>query len=79
MPSCIDHVIIAGLDPGALEERFTSLGFFVTGGGTHPHLGTRNRIIVLDESYIELLALADPSRASPALQRFIASGGGWVG
>jgi hypothetical protein len=79
MPSRIDHVIIAGPDLDALEERFTSLGFFVTGGGTHPHLGTRNRIIVLDESYIELLALADPSRASPALQRFIASGGGWVG
>ena len=82
MPSRIDHVIIAGPDLDALEERFTSLGFFVTGGGTHPHLGTRNRIIVLDESYIELLALADPGRASPVLRRFIssgASGGGWVG
>jgi hypothetical protein len=82
MPSRIDHVIIAGPDLDALEERFTRLGFFVTGGGIHPHLGTRNRIIVLDESYIELLALADIGRASPALQRFIFSGateGGWVG
>jgi Glyoxalase-like domain len=79
MLSRIDHVIIAGHDLDALEERFTRLGFYVTGGGTHPHLGTRNRIIILDESYIELLALADAGRASPALQRFIASGGGWVG
>ena len=82
MPVRIDHVIIAGPDLDALEERFTRLGFFVTGGGIHPHLGTRNRIIVLDESYIELLAPADIGRTSPALQQFIFSGaskGGWVG
>ena len=79
MPTRIDHVIIAGPDLDALEERFTRMGFYVTGGGEHPHLGTRNRIIILDESYIELLAVADPDRASPALQRFIAGGGGWIG
>ncbi len=79
MPIGIDHVILAGPDLDALEESFTRMGFHVTGGGEHPHLGTRNRIIILDESYIELLAVADPDRASPALQRFIASGGGWIG
>ncbi len=79
MPTGIDHVILAGPDLDALEESFTRMGFHVTGGGEHPHLGTRNRIIILDESYIELLAVADPDRASPALQRFIASGGGWIG
>jgi Glyoxalase-like domain len=82
MPSRIDHVIIAGPDLDTLEERFTRLGFFVTGGGTHPHLGTGNRIIVLGESYIELLSLADTGHASPALRQFIFSGasqGGWVG
>jgi Glyoxalase-like domain len=79
MPGRIDHVIIAGSDLDALEERFTRLGFFVTGGGTHPHLGTRNRIIVLDDSYIELLTVADPDLASPALEHFISTGGGWAG
>lgn len=79
MPILIDHVILAGPDLDALEEKFTRLGFHVTGGGEHPHLGTRNRVIVLDESYIELLAIADPDRASPALQRFIERGGGWLG
>ena len=79
MPIGIDHVILAGDDLDALEESFTRMGFHVTGGGEHPHLGTRNRIIILDESYIELLAIADPERASPALQRFIADGGGWIG
>jgi hypothetical protein len=79
MPTRIDHVIIAGPDLGALEETFTNLGFYVTGGGDHPHLGTRNRIVILDESYIELLAVADAERASPALVDFIAKGGGWIG
>jgi hypothetical protein len=79
MPICVDHVILAGPFLDALEEAFTHLGFHVTGGGEHPHLGTRNRIIVLDESYIELLAVADPERASPALMGFIAQGGGWIG
>ncbi|HEX9037801.1 MAG TPA: VOC family protein [Ktedonobacterales bacterium] len=79
MPSSIDHVILAGPDLDKLEQTFTRLGFHVTGGGRHPHLGTRNRIIVLDDSYIELLAIADPERASPALIGFIAQGGGWLG
>lgn len=79
MPTRIDHVILAGPDLDALEESFTRMGFHVTGGGEHPHLGTRNRIIILDESYIELLAISDPDRASTALQQFIADGGGWIG
>ncbi len=79
MPNGIDHVILAGPDLDAMEETFTRLGFHVTGGGEHPHLGTRNRVIILDESYIELLAIADPDRASPALKDFIAMGGGWIG
>lgn len=79
MPTSIDHVILAGPDLGALEETFTRLGFHVTGGGDHPHLGTRNRIIIIEDSYIELLAVADPERASSALTGFIAQGGGWLG
>lgn len=79
MPSRLDHVIIAAPDLGLLEETFTRLGFSVAGGGIHPHLGTRNRIIILGESYIELLALADAARASTILRERIALGGGWVG
>lgn len=79
MPISIDHVILAGPDLGALEETFTRLGFHVTGGGEHPNRGTRNRVIVLEDSYIELLAVSDAERASPALTAFIAQGGGWLG
>lgn len=79
MPSRIDHVIIAAPALDTLEMLFTRLGFAITGGGLHPHLGTRNRIIVLGEGYIELLAIADEARASAALRERIAHGGGWVG
>ncbi|HLZ20848.1 MAG TPA: VOC family protein [Ktedonobacterales bacterium] len=80
MPTRIDHVIAAAGDFPALEAAFGRLGFHVTGGGTHPHLGTRNRIIVLGEGYLELLGIADAERASPAITRRLASGGsGWVG
>lgn len=80
MPARIDHVIVAGRDFAALEAAWIRLGFFVTGGGTHPHLGTRNRIVVLGEGYVELLGVADPERVSPALtRRLAASEAGWVG
>lgn len=80
MPVRIDHVIAAASDFPALEAAFTRLGFHVTGGGTHPHLGTRNRIVVLGESYLELLGIADAQRVSPVIARRLANGGsGWVG
>lgn len=80
MPIRIDHIIAAAGDFPALEVAFVRLGFHVTGGGTHPHLGTRNRIVVLGESYIELLGIADVDNVSPVIIRRLAtSGSGWVG
>ncbi len=82
MPTRLDHVIVLGRDLARLEATFTELGFWVTGGGTHPHLGTQNRLILLDEGYIELLAVADPTLVSPTLTARLARGArgaGWVG
>jgi glyoxalase-like protein len=79
VPERIDHVIVATPDLTALEVAFVRLGFHVLGGGQHPHLGTRNRIILLDEGYIELLAIADEQVASPAVCARIASAPGWIG
>ncbi len=62
-----------------VEAAFARLGFTVTGGGTHPHLGTRNRLLLLGEGYVELLAIAEAARVSPALTRRLAAGAGWVG
>lgn len=80
MPTRVDHVIAAASDLPPLEAAFSRLGFHITGGGTHPHLGTRNRITVLGNGYLELLGIADAERASPMLTRRLASSGsGWVG
>lgn len=79
MPARIDHVIIAGPRLDALEDACARLGFTIVGGGSHPHLGTRNRIIVLGEGYIELLAIADAARVSPTLRDRIADDVAWVG
>ncbi|HEX6542254.1 MAG TPA: VOC family protein, partial [Ktedonobacterales bacterium] len=79
MPERIDHVIFAAADLTQLEAAFTRLGFHVVGGGEHPHLGTRNRIIVLDQGYIELLAIADEETVSPAVRERIAQAPGWIG
>jgi len=79
MPVRIDHVIVAGRDLAQLEAAFTRLGFNVVGGGQHPHLGTRNRIILLDQGYIELLAIADGQVVSPAVRERIEAAPGWIG
>jgi hypothetical protein len=79
MPQRIDHVIIAGPRLEALEDIFARLGFAIVGGGTHPHLGTRNRIIILGKGYIELLTIAGAAYVSPVLRQRIASGVAWVG
>lgn len=80
MPTRIDHVIVAGRDLDALEALYARLGFSVSGGGTHPHLGTRNRIVVLGQDYVELLGVADVEMASPVLtRRLFNTDTGWVG
>ena len=79
MPERIDHAIAAAADLDQLEADFTRLGFHVVGGGQHPHLGTRNRIILLDQGYIELLAIADEQVVSPALRQRIMTAPGWIG
>lgn len=79
MPVRIDHVIVAGRDLTQLEAAFTRLGFNVVGGGQHLHLGTRNRIILLDQGYIELLAIADEQAVSPSVRERIETAPGWIG
>src|SRR6185312_4107564 len=79
MPERIDHVIAAAADLDQLEAAFMRLGFNVVGGGQHPHLGTRNRIILLDQGYIELLAIADEQVVSPAVRQRVMTAPGWIG
>jgi hypothetical protein len=80
MPTRIDHVIAAASDFRGLEAAFVRLGFHVTGGGLHPWGGTRNRIVVLGDGYLELLGITDGGKVSPALaNRLTKTGAGWIG
>lgn len=52
----IDHVVVVGADLGRLADTWTRLGFRPTPPARHPW-GTENRLIQLDGSFVELLAI----------------------
>src|SRR4051794_31661126 len=54
----VDHVIYATGDlDGAAARIERELGVAAAGGGRHERIGTHNRIVPLDDGYIELLAI----------------------
>jgi hypothetical protein len=65
----IDHVVYAVRDLEVAARRcLEEHGLASIPGGRHPRWGTANRIVPLGETYLELLAVEDPSVA-PALAR----------
>ncbi len=71
----IDHVIIAVQDLPSAAALFAGvLGFHAGGGGIHPQFGTANRIIVVGDEYIELLA-AQPGERPRGLVGGVLDGG----
>ncbi len=64
----IDHVLFAVRDLDAagrdMEMRH---GLASIEGGTHPAWGTANRIVPLDDSYLELIAIVDPDKAAESV------------
>lgn len=78
----IDHLVIAVADPdAAVVELASALGLVPGGGGQHVRLETRNRLIWLGDTYLELIGVVDPVRAAsswigaPALHALQAGGG----
>ncbi len=57
----IDHVIHLVRDLDAAASLYEKLGFVVSARNKHP-FGTHNRIVQLDGSYIEILAVAEPEK-----------------
>ncbi|SVB75150.1 uncharacterized protein METZ01_LOCUS228004, partial [marine metagenome] len=57
----IDHVLIAVRDLNQAAHVFNNLGFTVTPEGQHPGRGSRNRLVVFEEDYLELISITDPT------------------
>jgi hypothetical protein len=68
MLTAIDHIIIGvnNLDKAATQFS-QKLGLAVSGGGIHPTGGTANRIIVIGDTYLELIAIHNPAEAQQSM------------
>ncbi|MEX2298796.1 MAG: VOC family protein, partial [Dongiaceae bacterium] len=59
-PRAIDHLVLTVRDLDAARETYRRLGFTLTPPARHP-FGTGNSLALMDGSYLELLAVADPA------------------
>lgn len=61
----IDHVVLAtgDLELGA-AQLLAEHGLASAPGGRHPDFGTSNRLVPMEEQYLELVAVTDPERAA---------------
>src|SRR5260221_14484925 len=77
MLTAIDHIIIGVNDLERATAIFGQrLGLAVSGGGIHPAGGTANRIIVIGDTYLELITVRAPSEAEPGMLERLAKGEG---
>jgi hypothetical protein len=61
----IDHVVHVVADLEAAASAYHDLGFAVTPRADHP-FGTSNRLVVLSDSYLEIVAVTAPGRIPAA-------------
>jgi len=75
----LDHIIIGVNDLAGAEAIFgQNLGLAVSGGGIHPTGGTANRVIVIGDTYIELIAIREPREAQRSMLDRLAKGDGYL-
>lgn len=76
----IDHVVLPVADLAAAGAGFEAAGFVVTPETRHsPAMGTANRCIMLEGSYIELMAVVTETPANLPWRRRIENGPGLGG
>ena len=64
MPHGLDHIVHAVRDLDAAAEFYARAGFAVGARNRHPW-GTHNRIVQLNNVYIEILTVAEPEKIVP--------------
>jgi len=75
----LDHIIIGVNDLGRATKVFSQdLGLAVSGGGIHPVGGTANRIIVIGDTYLELIAVRNRAEAQQSMLDRLAKGDGYL-
>lgn len=78
----IDHVMCRVADTEAARDDFDRLGFATSPRSSIPDDGVCNRLVVLTPrgdgvaNFLELMAVEDPDRLTPALGRMLAGGEG---
>jgi hypothetical protein len=75
----IDHTLVGVRDLEAARGRWSRLGFTVTPRGRHIGWGTGNYCVMLEEGYIELLGIVDPSQFSNNLDKLLEKREGLLG
>jgi catechol 2,3-dioxygenase-like lactoylglutathione lyase family enzyme len=77
MLTALDHIIIGVNNLEQAAHIFSEkLGLTVSGGGNHPEGGTANRIIVIGDTYIELIAVRNPAEAQESMLKRLAQSDG---
>src|SRR6266487_4585199 len=75
MLTALDHIIIGVND---LEQATTifsqKLGLAASGGGIHPSGGTANRVIVIGDTYLELITVRNPAEAQQSILERLSKG-----
>ena len=75
----LDHIIIGVKDLDAATELFRDkLGLMPSGGGIHPKVGTANRIIVIGDTYLELITVRTPAEAQTSIVERLAKDEGYL-
>src|SRR6266849_9410243 len=75
----IDHIIIGVRDLDRAAAQFAHrLGLLASGGGIHPSGGTANRIIVIGDTYLELITVRTPGEAQQSMLVRLAKGEGYL-
>jgi len=79
MLTTLDHIIIGVNNLEQASRTFSEkLGLIASGGGIHPAGGTANRIIVIGDTYLELIAVRAPAEAQQSMLDRLSQGEGYL-